>query len=162
MPRAPPCYRRSTWGSQRSTSIWAAPTCDSDSSTRRASCCAEQWRPIPAIRSAHLELAKTYDALQDSAAAMREYERALQLAPTLEEAHYGFAILAGRDGREGDGFYHLGVAFKLRGEFDKAVSQFEKAEPLLPAGSTQAQAAHAEIAELKEFLRHARLTNKGR
>jgi predicted Zn-dependent protease len=104
---------------------------------------------------AHLELAKTYDALNDSATALREYERALQLAPTLEEAHYGFAILAGRAGREGEGFYHLGVAFKLRGEFDKAVSQLEKAEPLLPAGSAQAQDTHADITELKEFLRHA-------
>jgi len=102
----------------------------------------------------HLELAKTYDALNDSAAALREYERAFQLAPTLEEAHYGFAILAGRAGREGEGFYHLGVAFKLRGEFDKAVSQFEKAEPLLPAGSPPALEAKAEAAELKEFLRH--------
>ena len=103
----------------------------------------------------HLELAKTYDALNESAAAMREYERAFQLAPTLEEAHYGFAILAGRAGREGEGFYHLGVAFKLRGQFDKAVSQFQKAEPLLAADSPQAHAAHADIAELQEFLRHA-------
>lgn len=104
----------------------------------------------------HLELAKTYDALTDSAAAMREYERAFQLAPTLEEAHYGFAILAGRAGHQGDGFYHLGVAFTLRGEFAKAVTQFEKAEPLLPPGSTQAQDARASLAELKEFLKHQR------
>ncbi len=103
----------------------------------------------------HLELAKTYEALNDSAAALREYERAFQLAPTMEEAHYGFAILAGRAGRAGDGFYHLGMAFKLRGEFDKAASQFEKAEPLLPAGSPQALDARANAAELKEFLRHA-------
>jgi predicted Zn-dependent protease len=99
----------------------------------------------------HLALGETYDALHQSAAAMREYERAFALAPTLEQAHYGFAILAGRAGREGEGFYHLGVAFKLRGEFDKAVSQFEKAEPLLPAGSPQAKDARATIAELKEF-----------
>ena len=38
------------------------------------------------------------------------------------------------------------LAFKLRGEFDKAVSQFEKAEPLLPAASPQAQDARAAIA----------------
>lgn len=104
----------------------------------------------------HLELAKTHAALNDSAAALREYERAFQLAPTLEEAHYSFGILAGRAGREGEGFYHLGIAFKLRGEFDKAVSQFKKAEPLLPVGSAQALEAKADIDELTEYLRHGR------
>ncbi len=104
---------------------------------------------------AHHELAKTLEAQKDAAGAMREYERALQLAPALAEAHYGLGILAGRAGHAGDGFYHLAVAYKLRGEYDKALSQFEKAEPLL-AGSARAQAVHAEIAELQEYLRHAR------
>ena len=103
----------------------------------------------------HLELAKTFEALQDSAGAMREYERTVELAPTLEEAHYGLAMLAGRAGREGEGFYHLGVAFKLRGEFDKALSQFEKAAPFLKAGSERAEQVHADITELSEYLRHA-------
>jgi len=103
----------------------------------------------------HLELAKTYDALNDSPAALREYERAFQLAPTLEEAHYGFAILAGRRGREGEGFYHLGVALALRGELEKAIGQFEKAQELLPAGSPPALDAKAEAAELKDFLSHS-------
>ena len=104
----------------------------------------------------HLELAKVLEALNDTPGATREYERALQLAPELAEAHYGFGILAGRAGQQGDGFYHLAVAYKLRGEYDKAVSQFEKAEPLLPLGSAQAQTARAEIEELREYLRHSR------
>ena len=82
----------------------------------------------------HCELAKVYDALGDSGAAIREYERTLQLAPTLEEAHYGLGMLEGRTGRPGEGFYHLAIACKMRGEYDKALSQFKKAEPLLPAG----------------------------
>ncbi len=100
----------------------------------------------------HEELAKVYEALGDTAGAMREYERALQLAPMLEEAHYGLGMLAGRAGRQGDGFYHLGKVFELRGELDKALSQFEKAEPLLKPGSDRAQEVQAEITELRDFL----------
>jgi predicted Zn-dependent protease len=102
----------------------------------------------------HFELAKALETLHDSTAAMREYGRAVQLDPGLAEAHYGLGMLAGRTGRPGDGFYHLAMAFKLRGEFDKALSQFEKAAPLMTAGSEQAQDVHDEIAELKDYLRH--------
>lgn len=103
---------------------------------------------------AHYELGKVLEAQNDAAGAMREYERAFQLAPTLADAHRGFGILAGRAGEVGDGHYHLAVAYKLRGEYDQALSQFEKAEPLSPAGSERAQAVKAEIAELKEYLHH--------
>ena len=100
----------------------------------------------------HFELAQVLQALDDNEGAMREYERAVALAPNMEVAHYALGILAGRAGRTGDGFYHLGVAFKLRGEFDKAFSQFEKAEPLLEPGSARAQEVHAEIGELADYL----------
>jgi len=103
---------------------------------------------------AHRELAKVLEALGDSAGAMRSYERALELAPTLEEAHYSLGILAGRAGRQGEGFYHLAKAFELRGEFDKALSQFQKAAPLLPAGSERAQEVRTEIADLTDYLHH--------
>ncbi len=36
---------------------------------------------------AHIELAKVLEALNETDAAMREYERALQVTPALEEAH---------------------------------------------------------------------------
>jgi len=100
---------------------------------------------------AHHELGKALETLDDSGAAMREYERALQLAPGFAEAHYDLGIIAGRAGRYGEGFYHLGNAFKLRGELARALSQFKKAEPLLPAGSEPAQQTHAEITELSEY-----------
>jgi predicted Zn-dependent protease len=103
---------------------------------------------------AHYELGKVLEAQNDSAGAMREYQRAFQLAPTLADAHHGFGILAGRAGQAGDGYFHLAVAYKLQGEYDKALSQFEKAAPLFPAGTPRAEAVHAEIAELKEYLRH--------
>ena len=71
----------------------------------------------------------------------------------MEEAHYNLGILAGRAGRQGEGFYHLGRAFMLRGEFDKALSQYRKAEPLLPAGSERARQVHSEISELSAYAR---------
>lgn len=101
---------------------------------------------------ARFELAKTLQALNDTAAAMTEYERALQLAPMLEEAHYNLGILAGRAGKEAEGLFHVATALQLRGEHEKALSQFEKAEPLLPPGSDQAAATHAAIEDLKDYL----------
>ncbi|MFI5365300.1 MAG: M48 family metalloprotease [Candidatus Binatia bacterium] len=106
---------------------------------------------------AHAELAKVYEALNDTDGAMREYERALQLVPTLEEAHYGLGMLAGRAGHQDDGFYHLGKAFELRGELDRALSQFEKAAPLLQPGNARAQEVKAEIADLRDVLHRGRL-----
>ena len=106
---------------------------------------------------AHHELAKALDALNASDDAIREYERAVQLAPGLEEAHYNLGMLAGRSGRLGEGFYHLGVALELRGDFDKALSQFKKAEPLFPAGSERAQVLQGRISELSTYLKHGRL-----
>ena len=103
---------------------------------------------------AHHEFGKTLETLGDSSGAMREYERALQLAPGFEEAHYNLGILAGRAGRYDEGFYHLGRAFELRGEFRRALSQFKKAEPLFPPGSERAQQVHAEIKELSEYAGH--------
>ena len=110
---------------------------------------------------AHYELGKVLEAQHDTAGAMREYEHACRLAPTLAEAHYGLGILAGRAGQAADGYYHLAVSYKLRGEYDKALSQYEKAEPLFPAGTERAQVVKTEIAELKEYLRHASGKHRG-
>ena len=101
---------------------------------------------------AYFELGNALQALNDGTGAMRAYQRAIELAPDLEQAHYSLGILAGRAGQEGDGFYHLGKAFKLRGDLDKALSQFQKAEPLLPPGSDRAREVHDEIADLSSYL----------
>lgn len=112
----------------------------------------------PADPVAQYELGKVLQGLGDSAGAARAFERAIDLVPTLGDAHYDLGMLRGRAGLEGDGFYHLGKAFKLRGELDKALSQFEKAEALLPPGSARARDAGAEVAELAEFLGRRRPT----
>jgi len=101
---------------------------------------------------AQVNLAKVLELMNDNAGALRAYERAVQLAPSLREAQYGFGMLAGRSGRQGEGFYHLAVASKLEGDYPKALNQFEKAAPLLDADKTRQQDAKKEIEELKEFL----------
>ncbi|MBI4515652.1 MAG: M48 family metalloprotease [Deltaproteobacteria bacterium] len=102
---------------------------------------------------AHAELAKALETLGDTTGALREYDRAVELAPTLEDAQYSLAMLAGRAGREADGYFHLAEALRLRGEYDKALIQYEKAQPLLSPSSERAAYVRSQIGELKEFLR---------
>jgi len=105
---------------------------------------------------AHIELAKVLAALNETDGARREYERALELAPAAEDAHYELGMLEGRAGRKGEGFYHLGKAWELRGEYDKAVIQYENAAAYLPPESAPAQAARAAATTLNEYRRHRR------
>lgn len=101
---------------------------------------------------AQLNLAKVFEAMSESDAALRAYEQAVRLAPSVREAQYGLGMLAGRAGREGEGFYHLAIASKLEGDYAKAVSQFDKAIPLLADDPTRAEDAKRQLAELNEFL----------
>jgi predicted Zn-dependent protease len=102
---------------------------------------------------AHFELGRLSEGAGDPAIAMREYELAVTAAPEFADAHYAYGLLAGRNGREGDGFYHLGVAAELQGAYPRALGLFEKALPLLTAGSEQAQAAYAAAEQLAVFLK---------
>lgn len=101
---------------------------------------------------AQFELARALEARGDEAAAMQAYERAVQQAPSLEAAHYSLGVLAGRAGREGEGYYHIGMAYYLRGEFEQALNQFQRAAPLMPAGSEQAEEVRLSVDELSVYL----------
>jgi beta-barrel assembly-enhancing protease len=102
---------------------------------------------------AHLELAKALEALGDRPAAVAEYERAVALAPTLETAHHGLGVLAGRAGQQGDGFYHLATAARLDGDYTTALNQYTRAAPLLPAGDARADESRQWIVALSEYLK---------
>jgi predicted Zn-dependent protease len=101
---------------------------------------------------AQLNLAKVLEAMNDSPGALRAYEQAVRLAPSLREAQYSFGMLAGRSGRQGEGFYHLAVASKLEGDYPKALMQFEKSVPLLENDKPRQQQAKQEVDELKKLL----------
>jgi predicted Zn-dependent protease len=107
----------------------------------------------PDDAGALLELAKSEEALGDSAAAMATYQRALAVAPWLATAQHGYGMLAGRAGRQGEGFYHLATAARLTGDYPTALSQFTRAEPLLPAGDARAEDAHRWVETLSEYLK---------
>jgi hypothetical protein len=44
----------------------------------------------------------------------------------------------------------------LRGEYDKAIKQYEKVLPLLESTSQRAEYVRSQIEELSEFTRHSR------
>jgi predicted Zn-dependent protease len=110
----------------------------------------------PGDAIAHAELAKALETAGETDSALREYERALALAPALDGAHYDYGVLAGRMGREADGYFHLAESYRLRGEYAKALRQYERVAPLLPPANPRAEYVRDQIAMLQAFLRHAR------
>jgi predicted Zn-dependent protease len=102
-----------------------------------------------------LNLAKVLEAMNETDAALRAYQQAVRLAPAVREAQYGLGMLSGRAGRQGEGFYHLAVASKLEGDYPKAVSQFDKAIPLLAGDATRADDAKKQVAELNQYIGRA-------
>ena len=110
----------------------------------------------PDDAGAHAELAKTLEMVGDSTAALREYQRAVDLAPTFADAHYGYGILAGRSGREADGYFHLAEALRLRGEYDAALKQYERTAALVAPTSERGQYVQAQTDILKDFLHRGR------
>jgi len=106
----------------------------------------------PNDAGAHVELAKVLEAQGDTAGAMKEYERAIQLAPQLESAHHGLGLLAGRAGREGDGFYHLATAARLGGDYATALNQYGRAAPRMSVGNPNTEETQQWIAVLSDYL----------
>lgn len=98
------------------------------------------------------ELARVLQDSGEDAEAMRAYGRAVELAPDFEGAHYSLGVLSGRAGRAGDGHYHLGMAYYLRGELDQAYGQFQRAKPLAAAESTRSEEIRAYVEELGDVL----------
>ena len=107
----------------------------------------------PQDAQAFADLAQAYEKLGETDAALTAYRRAVELAPDMESAHHGLAVLAGRAGQEAEGFYHLAISSRLRGEYEPALSQFVRAEALLPGGDFRRATVAEQIDELSDFLR---------
>jgi predicted Zn-dependent protease len=101
---------------------------------------------------AHLELGKALNETEPDAALV-EFQRAARLDPELDEAHRLAGIALGRKGREGDGFYELALAARLRGELEQALSHFRRAEEKLPAGTAREREVKLAIEELLPIVR---------
>jgi predicted Zn-dependent protease len=102
---------------------------------------------------ARVELGKALADEGDSGAALREFQRALGLDPELDEAHRLAGITLGRQGDQAEGFYHLALASRLRGELEQALSQFQRTDDLLPAGSARRAEVERAIEELRPLVR---------
>lgn len=101
------------------------------------------------------ELARAYEALGEPEAATSAYRRALALAPNMQAAHHGLALLLGRAGNEAEGFYHLATSLYLGGSYERALSQYARAAELLPPGDMRLASVRERIEELSGFLRVA-------
>jgi len=101
----------------------------------------------------HLQLGKALADGGDASRALTEFQRAITLDPDLDEAQRLAGIALGQRGDEAEGFYHLALASRLRGELEQALSHFERTDGLLPRGSPRQQEVEQAIDELRPLVR---------
>jgi predicted Zn-dependent protease len=106
----------------------------------------------PKDAGAYVELAKTLEALGDSRGAMDAYQRAWTIAPSLEAAHQGYGMLAGRAGDQAAGLYHLATAARLQGDYEQALTLYARAQPLVKADARETEDVSSWITDLSKFL----------
>ncbi len=101
---------------------------------------------------AHARLGAALLQKEEFAAARDELAIAVRELPGLDEAEYDLGQSLGRSGDTGRGFYHLAKAFEMRGEIERAIGQYEKAEKLLPPDSTEAEDARRRHEVLRQIV----------
>jgi predicted Zn-dependent protease len=102
----------------------------------------------------HLQLGKALSDSNDEAGALKEYQRALTLDPDLDEAQRLMGLSLGRRGDQADGFYHLALAARLRGDLEQALSHFEKTSELTANDSPRKKEIDDAIDELEPLVRN--------
>jgi tetratricopeptide (TPR) repeat protein len=76
------------------------------------------------------------------------FERALVGEPELDDAEYALAECRGKSGDTRGQFWHLGRAYELRGEFQRALSAYDQARELAPEDSPERKEAEQAIEQL--------------
>ena len=102
---------------------------------------------------AHTQLGKALSDLDQGGAALTEFQRALSLDPDSEEAQRLTGLALGRKGDEAEGFYHLALSSRLRGELEQALSQFQQTDRRVTPGSRRQAEVEQAIAELEPLVR---------
>jgi len=102
---------------------------------------------------ARLELGKALGDAGDADGSLVELQRAIRLDPDLDEAHRLAGIALGRKGEEAEGFYHLALGSRLRGELEQSLSHFQRTDKLLKPGSARADEVKQAIEELQPLVR---------
>jgi predicted Zn-dependent protease len=114
----------------------------------------------PSDGFSHLELGVALADASDEAGALREYQRAVSLDPDLDEAQRLAGLALGRKGDQAEGFYHLAIAARLRGDLRQALSHFERTEELVPKDSQRHKEVADAIEELEPLVRE-RMMSRG-
>jgi predicted Zn-dependent protease len=107
----------------------------------------------PSDAYAHMELGKAFAGANDDAGALKEYQRAITVDPELDEAQRLAGLALGHKGSEGEGFYHLALSARLRGDLEQALSHFEKCDDLEPEGTPRKRELADAIDELEPLVR---------
>jgi predicted Zn-dependent protease len=108
----------------------------------------------PADAFAHMELGKALAASGDEAGSLKEFQRAITIDPELDEAQRLAGLALGHRGSEAEGFYHLALAARLRGDLEQALSHFEKCDDLEPEGTARKRELADAIDELEPLVRN--------
>ena len=116
----------------------------------------------PSDAFAHQELGKALADANDDAGALKEFQRAIAIDPDLDEAQRLTGMTLGRQGQQGEGFYHLAVAARLRGDLRQALSHFEKCDELEPDGTPRKKELAEAIDELEPIVREQMMERRER
>jgi predicted Zn-dependent protease len=111
---------------------------------------------------AHLELGKALAEAKDEAGALKEFQRAVTIDPELDEAQRLVGLALGRKGEQAQGFYHLAVAARLRGDLEQSLSHFEKCDELEPDGTPRKKELADAIDELEPLVRNRLIERRER
>jgi beta-barrel assembly-enhancing protease len=111
---------------------------------------------------AHLELGKALADAKDEAGALKEFQRAVTIDPELDEAQRLMGLSLGRKGEQAQGFYHLAVAARLRGDLEQSLSHFEKCDELEPDGTPRKKELADAIDELEPLVRNRMIERRER
>jgi predicted Zn-dependent protease len=105
-------------------------------------------RQYPGDPAITLELARMLLAAGDVKAAAAYLESALTGDPELDDAEYALAECRGKSGDARAQWWHLGRAFALRGDFERALNAYDKARELSPKDTPEREEAEKAMAEL--------------
>jgi predicted Zn-dependent protease len=94
--------------------------------------------------------------LGDEPGGIAALERSINLDPLADEPHRLLGLAYGRAGRTGDGYYHLAMAYELRGELPQALSQYTRARDAVGQTEPRAGTIAASIADLEEIVKRGR------
>lgn len=108
-----------------------------------------QLRVTPDDPPTMVELARTSIAAGELKAAAALLESALAREPELDDAEYMLAECRGKLGDERRQWWHLGRAYELRGEYQRAEAAYEKARDAAPDDSPERKDAEEALKAIR-------------